>query len=103
MSKAGLHRKYDVSRMDGSSGPGGKHEHCTYFVLDLEHDEFALDALGAYADACEETHPKLASDLRDIVQAAPSACSCREAFCPHTPMLGPTTPSEMAGYLMRKR
>lgn len=60
----GLYRKYDVRRTDGSSGPGGKHEECEYFVLDLDHDEHAVAALEAYAASCEATHPALSRDLR---------------------------------------
>lgn len=59
----GVYRKFNVTRTDGSSGPGGKHERCSYFVLDLEHDPFAVPALKAYAAACRETHPQLAIDI----------------------------------------
>lgn len=60
----GLYRKYRIERTDGSSAPGGKHERCEYFVLDLVHDEFAFPALLAYADACAGKYPELAADLR---------------------------------------
>ena len=60
----GLYNKFDVTRTDGSSGPGGRHEDCEYFVLDLDHDEFAAAALQAYADACESRYPQLAADIR---------------------------------------
>lgn len=84
----GLYRKYDIKRTDGSSGKGGKHEHCAYFVLDLEHDEFAIPALAAYARACSKTHPSLAADIRHMLrrQADKDAhhCHCREASCPHS-------------------
>jgi hypothetical protein len=59
----GICRKYNVTRTDGSSGPGGKHERCAYFVLDLEHDPYAVPALKAYAEACRGTHPQLAIDI----------------------------------------
>jgi hypothetical protein len=99
---AGLHRKYQVTRTDGSSGEGGKHEHCAYFVLDLEHDEFAIPALKAYAKACRKTHPELADDLERIVATEPTRCACREAVCPHSMFRAftPQTPSEMADSLM---
>lgn len=61
--KQGLYRKFEVRRVDGSDAPGGKHHGCRYFVLDVDHDAFAPIALGAYAAACEDTHPKLARDL----------------------------------------
>ena len=62
----GIYRKFLVSRTDGSSRVGGKHEQCAYFVLDWHHDPFAVPAARAYADACEATHPALASDLRKM-------------------------------------
>lgn len=60
----GLFRKFIVTRTDGSSEPGGKHEHCEYFVLDVDHDPHAPAALAAYADKCQATHPELAADMR---------------------------------------
>ena len=60
----GLYEKYKVTRTDGSSGPGGKHAECDYFVLDLAHDSFARVALLAYATACESEYPLLAESLR---------------------------------------
>ena len=61
----GLYGKYIVERSDGSSGPGGKHERCDYFVLDLVHDPHAVSALAQYAHDCESTHPALYDDLTD--------------------------------------
>ncbi len=66
---AGLYRKFVVLRADGSSDPGGKHEHCEYFVLDWKHDKFTPIALAAYADACEAEFPGLARDIRDRIAA----------------------------------
>lgn len=66
----GLYQKFHVERMDGSSIPGGKHDGCDYFVLDLVHDPYALEALAYYASACKETHPLLAKDLMDRARAA---------------------------------
>lgn len=71
----GLHHKYDVRRVDGSDGPGGKHEDCEYFVLDLDHDQHAIAALRAYADSVETTHPLLASDMRTRYGLGASAAS----------------------------
>jgi len=59
----GLYEKFHVIRTDGGSAPGGKHEHCEYFVLDLTHDPFALPAIVAYANACRGDCPQLAADL----------------------------------------
>lgn len=61
--KRGLYGKFYVHRADGKSEPGGKHDGCDYFVLDLTHDPFALPALKAYADACRSGYPALAADL----------------------------------------
>ena len=71
--KAGIYRKFTVIRTDGSSEQGGKHEYCSYFVLDWEHDPFAVPAALAYASACEATYPELAKDLRDHARAHASA------------------------------
>lgn len=60
----GLFRKFLVIRTDGSSGIGGKHEHCENFVLDVNHDPHAPAALAAYANEVERTHPALAADMR---------------------------------------
>lgn len=62
--RQGLFRKFNVSRVDGSDRPGGKHHGCDYFVLDVTHDKHAKAALRAYADAVEPTHPVLAADMR---------------------------------------
>lgn len=66
----GLFRKFDVRRVDGSDQLGGKHHGCLYYVLDVDHDPYAAAALGAYADACKESHPELARDLREKWGAA---------------------------------
>jgi hypothetical protein len=50
-------------RADGSSNPGGKHERCEFFVLDIDHDKHARVALLAYAESCREESPLLAADL----------------------------------------
>jgi hypothetical protein len=60
----GLYSKFVVQRRDGSSESGCKHEFCTYFILDWEHDPYAVPAARAYADACEAKYPALAEDLR---------------------------------------
>ena len=59
----GLYNKFSVTRTDGSSEPGGKHDGCHYFVLDLSHDPHAVAALRAYAQSCEKDYPLLAADL----------------------------------------
>ena len=68
-SKAGIYRKFKVELTDGSSCLGGKHERCHYFVLDWNHDRFAVPAARAYADACASEYPALAEDLRDMADA----------------------------------
>lgn len=61
-------RGYVVSRTDGTSAPGGKHDGCEYLVLDLT----ALDAdrrklyaglLMTYAVLCVREYPTLSADL----------------------------------------
>lgn len=74
----GLYGKYRVERNDGSSEPGGKHEDCVYFVLDLDHDKHARAALAAYAESCRKEYPMLALDLRNIL-SGPHSCNCRSA------------------------
>ena len=69
-TKRGLYEKFDVYRTDGGSAEGGKHQYCDYFVLDLVHDEFAIPALRAYAEACREAFPELADQLGDVVESA---------------------------------
>lgn len=61
----GLYGKYRVERIGGTPG---KHRDCYYYVLDLEHDAYALPALRAYADVCETAYPALAHDLRVLVE-----------------------------------
>jgi hypothetical protein len=68
----GLFRKFVVTRTDGSDKPGGKHENCEYFVLDVGHDKHAPAALWAYAQACKDTHPDLAADLIERYELAAS-------------------------------
>ncbi|MRV72528.1 hypothetical protein GJ700_12490 [Duganella sp. FT92W] len=60
----GLYEKFAVRRTDGRDAQGEKHEHCRYFVLDLDHDKHALPAIAAYADSCKDEFPQLAADLR---------------------------------------
>ena len=83
----GLYGKFFVIRTDGSSGPGGKHENCSYFVLDLNHDKFARAAIKAYADACREEYPKLSDDLYEYalsehVESDGNTESCPECGAP---------------------
>lgn len=68
MDNRGLYGKFNVSRVDGSSEPGGKHHGCQYFVLDVTHDRHSSIALLAYADSCSAQHPELAKDLRKLVE-----------------------------------
>ena len=64
----GLYGKFNIGRTDGKSAPGEKHEGCEYFVLDLNHDPFAYNALIAYRDACREAYPLLAADLTERIE-----------------------------------
>lgn len=66
----GLYNKFEVYRRDGSDDPGGKHDGCSYFVLDLTHDEFALETAWYYAQACKAKFPLLSEDLSNRVREA---------------------------------
>lgn len=62
----GLYCKFEVTRTDGASSRGRKHDGCYYFVLDTDHDPHAVAALRAYADSCEADYPLLAADVRQL-------------------------------------
>lgn len=71
-AQRGLYAKYlPITRADGQSAPGEKHDGCEYFVLDITHDPHALPALHAYALSCESDYPALAADLRTAAGNAP--------------------------------
>ncbi len=61
--KRGLYEKFRITRTDGRSEHGEKHDGCEYFVLDLDHDDHAIPALRAYAESCAREFPFLAADL----------------------------------------
>lgn len=63
----GLYNKFQVTRTDGTDEPGGKHDGCKYFVLDLTHDPFAAVAVQRYMQACCADYPQLAADLGDLL------------------------------------
>jgi hypothetical protein len=65
----GLYQKYKVTRTDGQSAPGQKHENSEYFVLNITTDKHAIPAINAYAKSCEKEFPLLAADLRTIVRS----------------------------------
>ena len=65
----GMYDKFEVTRKDGEGAPGGRHDGCQYFVLDLTHDPHAVVAALAYADSCEGGYPLLAADLRAALVA----------------------------------
>ena len=69
-TKLGLYHKFNVTRTDGSSEPGGKHHDDEYFVLNLTTDKHAMPALAAYAEACAVEYPALAADLRKKIVAS---------------------------------
>lgn len=84
----GLYRKFDVSRTDRSGGPGGKHEGCEYFVLDLTHDPHARRAAFAYADSCEiDGFRVLAAQLRRKVVSLNAPAKAVELL-PDLPLAG---------------
>ncbi len=81
----GVHGKFRIERTDGRSAEGEKHEFCRYFVLDLDHDDYAREALESYAAACRVAYPLLADDLDEMLKARP--CGCRSLDCPHLNLL----------------
>jgi hypothetical protein len=62
----GIYEKFKVERTDGKSAPGGKHNGCQYFVLDVTCDQHAIRALLAYAESCKGEYPLLAADVRKM-------------------------------------
>lgn len=72
----GVYSKFVVQRTDGSL----KHQDCCYFVLDLNHDPFAVPALEAYAKACRELYPKLADDIELALATAEPALELKKLF-----------------------
>lgn len=45
----GLYHKFNVTRTDGRSEHGEKHDECRYIVLDVEHDPHARETVKTYA------------------------------------------------------
>lgn len=66
----GIYEKFTVTRNDGKSAPGEKHDGCQYFVLDIGCDPHAIPALLAYAESCKAEYPLLARDVRAKAQMA---------------------------------
>jgi len=65
---AGILPKYVVWRVDGGNKRGRKHNGCDYFVLDWNHDRYAIPAMTAYAKACRRQYPVLAKDIMKRVK-----------------------------------
>lgn len=60
MKDKGLYRKYHITKADGSAcNPKAE-----YFVLRIDKDPHARNALRAYADSVESENASFASDLR---------------------------------------
>lgn len=62
--KRGVYKKWEVKRVDDHDK---KHDDCFLFVLDLDHDPFAVPALNSYIDACEHEYEMLAHDLSQAI------------------------------------
>lgn len=87
----GLYGKYSVvRRADGADEPGGKHDGCALFVLDLTHDPHARVAALSYADSAEaDGYGRLADDLRErVADAANAALIAADESTPRTPTDG---------------
>jgi len=66
-------QKYNIDRVDGTDGFGGKHCGCDLFVLDFTHDPIAMPAALEYAFlAFERGYCLLARDMVRRVQASPN-------------------------------
>lgn len=71
--------KFVVQRKDGTDAPGGKHDGCEYFVLDLSHDQHAIPAVRAYATSARRGgYELLANDLEALVGVAQDTESLSE-------------------------
>jgi len=66
--KRGLYRKWSVERLDDVEG---KHDNCVLFVLDINHDPYAIAALAEYISTCKDKFPKLAKDLNQLLLSMP--------------------------------
>ena len=77
----GVYGKFQVTRTDGQSEPGQKHENCEYFVLDLTHDPHALAAIQAYARSCEPHYPALSIDLENAAHRMKKRAAGHEVDC----------------------
>jgi hypothetical protein len=67
----GIYQKFIVTRTDGKSESGEKHDGCFYFVLDVDHDKHAIPALKSYmVAALADGYVELAFDVGKIVKAA---------------------------------
>lgn len=64
----GLYGKYFVSRIDGRDNADGDRKDAEYFVLDIIYDPHAREALDRYIRSCRDEHPKLAKDLRALLE-----------------------------------
>lgn len=60
----GMYRKFTVHR---NGDRYGKHDDCRYYVLDVNHDAYAIPAIRAYIDAAQEEFPLLAADLEALI------------------------------------
>lgn len=112
----GVYNKFQVERTDGQTKPGGKHEFCDHFVLDITCDPFARVALKSYATACAAEYPLLSADLflklhewqrddddRQEVEAdAMGYTHERQGCASDCPVCFPPTGSEIARQIARK-
>lgn len=76
--KEGIYGKYILSKADGSDVDP---EAC-YFVLRLDTDDAAIEAMRTYAKHCDNV--TLAEEILEcIVEIETPPCGCREAHCGH--------------------
>lgn len=66
-----IYEKFQVRRTGGSDAPGGRHDGCLYFALDVDHDPFGRESLYAYADVCRGVMPQLSADIFRLLRERP--------------------------------
>lgn len=61
----GLEKRYEVKRLND---PAKKHKDCKYFVLDPQHDKYALPALKGYAQSVLFEYPTLGREILEWIR-----------------------------------
>ena len=70
MGKGGLYNKYLVNKNNGNTDP-----EADYFVMRVDSDDYARQAVLFYAQLVEKVNPALAKDLRNRVEKYEGDCT----------------------------